>query len=244
VRRVSGFLAPRDISRIRNVRQVSLAALAQTGREIDGARCRDGSPMRCCPRSVRGCRWDCRNANAGARYGRRVAGRPDHVDVLGVPLDQRCVGDDRHGLDGSERRRVLAPRRSRAVPHRRRGSRCSCTTPGWSSRPSGFRRPPRPTSRRTGAISTCGCRFGSKPAAAQYAWLNTSVFVARGRPQGTGHWALDTGHWALGTSNIRCSGDVVCRTPHPLSSVRKSVGRRFAKRDARCAAGPADRDRA
>jgi len=73
--------------------------------------------------------------------------------------------------------------------------------------------------------------------AAQYAWLNTSVFVARGRPQGTGHWAL-------GTSNIRCSGDVVCRTPHPLSSVRKSVGRRFAKRDARCAAGPADRDRA
>ena len=164
VRRVSGFLAPRDISRIRNVRQVSLAALAQTGREIDGARCRDGSPMRCCPRSVRGCRWDCRNANAGARYGRRVAGRRDHVDVLGVPLDQRCVGDDRHGLDGSERRRVLAPRRSRAVPHRRRGSRCSCTTPGWSSGPSGFRRPPRPTSRRTGAISTCGCRFGSKPA--------------------------------------------------------------------------------
>jgi hypothetical protein len=164
VRRDSGFLAPPDISRIRNVRQVSLAALAQTGRETDGARCRDGSPMRCCPRSVRGCRWDCRNANAGARYGRRVAGRPDHVDVLGVPLDQRCVGDDRHGLDGSERRRVLAPRRSRAVPHRRRGSRCSCTTPGWSSRPSGFRRPPRPTSRRTGAISTCGCRFGSKPA--------------------------------------------------------------------------------
>ena len=162
--RVSGFLAPPDISRIRNVRQVSLAALAQTGRETDGARCRDGSPMRCCPRSVRGCRWDCRNANAGARYGRRVVGRPDHVDVLGVPLDQRCVGDDRHGLDGSERRRVLAPRRSRAVPHRRRGSRCSCTTPGWSSRPSGFRRPPRPTSRRTGAISTCGCRFGSKPA--------------------------------------------------------------------------------
>jgi len=53
-----------------------------------------------------------------------------------------------------------------------------------------------------------------------------------------------SGHWALGTSNIRCSGDVVCRTPHPLSSVRKSVGRRFAKRDARCAAGPADRDRA
>jgi len=73
--------------------------------------------------------------------------------------------------------------------------------------------------------------------AGQYAWLNTSVFVARGRPQGTGHWAL-------GTSNIRCSGDVVCRAPHPLSSVRKSVGRRFAKRDARCAAGPADRDRA
>jgi len=166
VRRDSGFLAPPDISRIRNVRQVSLAALAQTGRETDGARCRDGSPMRCCPRSVRGCRWDCRNANAGARYGRRVAGRPDHVDVLGVPLDQRCVGDDRHGLDGSERRRVLAPRRSRAVAHRRRGSRCSCTTPGWSSRPSGFRRPPRPTSRRTGAISTCGCRFGSKPARA------------------------------------------------------------------------------
>ena len=164
VRRDSGFLAPPDISRIRNVRQVSLAALAQTGRETDGARCRDGSPMRCCPRSVRGCRWDCRNANAGARYGRRVVGRPDQVDVLGVPLDQRCVGDDRHGLDGSERRRVLAPRRSRAVPHRRRGSRCSCTTPGWSSRPSGFRRPPRPTSRRTGAISTCGCRFGSKPA--------------------------------------------------------------------------------
>jgi hypothetical protein len=30
--------------------------------------------------------------------------------------------------------------------------------------------------------------------AGQYAWLNTSVFVARGRPQGTGHWALGTGH--------------------------------------------------
>src|SRR6476620_1180841 len=83
VRRDSGFLAPQYISRIRNVRQVLLAALAQTGRETDGARCRDGAPMRCCSRSVHGGRWDCRNANAGARYGLRVPGRPDHVDVLG-----------------------------------------------------------------------------------------------------------------------------------------------------------------
>ena len=62
----------------------------------------------------------------------------------------------------------------------------SCTTPGWFSRPSAL--PPPPTRINPGwadQYMRLAVRF--ETGAQQYLWLNTNLFIAKGRLLGTGH---------------------------------------------------------